>query len=357
ENLQGALIFCGNYNIKDMWRQSDELFSLPSYRTANEIINKINLSYNKYIKHNFLKLNQLNRIIIPLYSKGSKYALLHIVYKREKQKELVLNPIVFRIVDKIHVSIMGEIINMQKNNLFNESDYQNWSKDNSFKVLLNFNFPFLISHDTMFDAGLLLKEEIGKMLKSVEEIYGFYVFFNNNDTYAVISMPNYEVSSDFISHSLFKAFRNTKIYNSYISMSRAFKIIDNYDKNMEITKKMNNIGRKMYPHTHVFTFEKLGIHTILMDLSNDYYVMDYVNDVLKDIKKLDDELIKTLKVFLFNNQNISETGKILFLNRKTVTNRLNKIKKQTNLDLNNTEDIFILQFCIKLEDLKLNFPL
>src|SRR5699024_1721104 len=111
ENLQGALIFCGNYNIKDMWRQSDELFSLPSYRTANEIINKINLSYNKYIKHNFLKLNQLNRIIIPLYSKGSKYALLHIVYKREKQKELVLNPIVFRIVDKIHVSIMGEIIN------------------------------------------------------------------------------------------------------------------------------------------------------------------------------------------------------------------------------------------------------
>src|SRR5699024_7526285 len=284
ENLQGALIFCGNYNIKDMWRQSDELFSLPSYRTANEIINKINLSYNKYIKHNFLKLNQLNRIIIPLYSKGSKYALLHIVYKREKQKELVLNPIVFRIVDKIHVSIMGEIINMQKNNLFNESDYQNWSKDNSFKVLLNFNFPFLISHDTMFDAGLLLKEEIGKMLKSVEEIYGFYVFFNNNDTYAVISMPNYEVSSDFISHSLFKALRNTKIYNSYISMSRAFKIIDNYDKNMEITKKMNNIYRKIYTHSHVFTFEKLGIHTILMDLSNDYYVMDYVNDVLKILK-------------------------------------------------------------------------
>src|SRR5699024_5216170 len=271
---------------------------------ANEIINRINLEYNKYIKHNFLKLNQLNRIIIPLYSNGSKYSLLHIVYKREKQKELVLNPIVFRIVDKIHISIMGEIVNMQRNNLISKNNYLNWIQRNSFKILLNFNLPFLINYDTMFNPELLLKEEIGKMLESVEGVYDFYVFLNNNNTYAVISILNYGPSLDSISYNLFEALKKTKVYNSHIAMSRTYKSMDNCEKKLETTKKINEISRKIHPHTQIFTFEKLGIYTILLDLSNDYYVMDYVENILKDIKKLDDELVNTLRVYLFNNQNI-----------------------------------------------------
>src|SRR5699024_9681955 len=188
ENLHGALIFSGDYSIKDIWRRSNELFSLPNYKVANDIINRISLEYTKYIKHNYLRLDRLNRIIVPLYSKGSKYALLHVVYKREKQKELVLNPIIFRIVDKIHSSIMSEIVNIQRKSLLNKNNYLNWKQKKSSKLVLNISLPFIINYDTMFDPELLLKEEVGQMLKNTEGIDNFYVFLNNNDVYAIISL-------------------------------------------------------------------------------------------------------------------------------------------------------------------------
>src|SRR5699024_11373770 len=36
EDLQGALIFSSDYKIRDIWRNSDELFSLPSYGNKDE---------------------------------------------------------------------------------------------------------------------------------------------------------------------------------------------------------------------------------------------------------------------------------------------------------------------------------
>src|SRR5699024_6992041 len=241
EDLQGALIFSSDYKIRDIWRNSDELFSLTSYRNKDEILKRINLKFTKYIKHNYLNVTKLNRIIIPLYSKGSKYALLHIVYKRKKQKDLVLNPIIFRIVNKIHGSLLSEIVNMQTKYLKNKNKYVNWIKDNSFKLLLNFNLPYLMKHDSMFSSELLLKEEIGKIFEAIEDIKNYYIFLNNNDVHAIISISSDGLPLSSVSKDLLDALESSKIYNSYIAMSRVFKNLDEYEKKLEITKKMNRI--------------------------------------------------------------------------------------------------------------------
>ena len=52
----------------------------------------------------------------------------------------------------------------------------------------------------------------------------------------------------------------------------------------------------------------------------------------------DKEMIQTAEVFLENNLNVSETSRKLFLHRNTLTYRLDKIERQTGLDIRKFSD-------------------
>ena len=52
----------------------------------------------------------------------------------------------------------------------------------------------------------------------------------------------------------------------------------------------------------------------------------------------DKEMIQTAEVFLENNLNVSETSRKLFLHRNTLTYRLDKIERQTGLDIRRFSD-------------------
>ena len=49
-------------------------------------------------------------------------------------------------------------------------------------------------------------------------------------------------------------------------------------------------------------------------------------------------MIQTAEVFLENNLNVSETSRKLFLHRNTLTYRLDKIERQTGLDIRKFSD-------------------
>ena len=53
------------------------------------------------------------------------------------------------------------------------------------------------------------------------------------------------------------------------------------------------------------------------------------------VKRLDDELLRTIQSFFENNLNVSKTAEVLFIHRNTMVWRLEEIERRTGLDLQN----------------------
>lgn len=68
----------------------------------------------------------------------------------------------------------------------------------------------------------------------------------------------------------------------------------------------------------------------------------------KQLENLSFEMIETAKVFLENNQNISQAALKMYLHRNTLIQRLEKFRKETNYDLKKFEDAFIIYYFINL---------
>ena len=61
---------------------------------------------------------------------------------------------------------------------------------------------------------------------------------------------------------------------------------------------------------------------------------------------LDTETLSTINSFFENNLNVSETSRQLFIHRNTLVYRIEKLQKQTGLDIRNFDDA--LRFKISL---------
>ncbi|MBS4537422.1 helix-turn-helix domain-containing protein [Clostridium sp. D2Q-11] len=91
------------------------------------------------------------------------------------------------------------------------------------------------------------------------------------------------------------------------------------------------------PH-NIHRYDELLIYRILSKIS-----VDDMNDIVAEvynygIKSLDEEDIRTGIVFLSCDLNISEAARNLYIHRNTLIYRLDKIQKNTSLDLRNFED-------------------
>ena len=64
----------------------------------------------------------------------------------------------------------------------------------------------------------------------------------------------------------------------------------------------------------------------------------YLEEIDPDLIAQDEEMLFTVRKFLENDLNISETAKKLYINRNTLIYRLNKIQKDTGLDLRKFDD-------------------
>jgi len=91
------------------------------------------------------------------------------------------------------------------------------------------------------------------------------------------------------------------------------------------------------PH-NIHPYDELLLYRILSKIS-----VDDMNDIVAEvynygIKSLDEEDIRTGIVFLSCDLNISEAARNLYIHRNTLIYRLDKIQKNTSLDLRNFED-------------------
>ncbi|MFO7636163.1 MAG: helix-turn-helix domain-containing protein [Clostridia bacterium] len=118
----------------------------------------------------------------------------------------------------------------------------------------------------------------------------------------------------------------------------------------EIRKSYDNActaidsGMGFNQETSIFSYQSLGIGKLLYKLDAatlETYLKETID--ISQLDKIDDEIIKTLQKFFENNLNISETARQLYLHRNTLVYRIDKVLKNTGLDVRNFDDAVLFK--------------
>lgn len=99
------------------------------------------------------------------------------------------------------------------------------------------------------------------------------------------------------------------------------------------------VGRIFYMEEKIVPYGKLGIGRLIYQLPIPLckmYLSEVFGDRLPDT--FDEETVTTINKFFDNNLNISETARQMYIHRNTLVYRLEKLQRQTGLDIRVFED-------------------
>ena len=107
------------------------------------------------------------------------------------------------------------------------------------------------------------------------------------------------------------------------------------------------VGKIFYEEKYVINYNRLGIGRLIYQLPLSLCKM-YINEIFKDIKveDFDEETLNTVNKFFENNLNISETSRQLYIHRNTLVYRLDKLQKNTGLDVRTFDDAITFKIAL-----------
>ena len=112
-----------------------------------------------------------------------------------------------------------------------------------------------------------------------------------------------------------------------------------------------NVGRIFYQEKNVLAYNELGIGRLIYQLPISLCEM-FLKEVFsgKALEQLDEETLSTVNKFFENNLNISETARQLYVHRNTLVYRLEKLQRQTGLDVRVFEDALTFKIALMVSD-------
>lgn len=125
------------------------------------------------------------------------------------------------------------------------------------------------------------------------------------------------------------------------------------DSFKEAVETLHN-GRRMGQRTFIKWTDTKGVTELLRTVSpqklKEFYESTMKSLVLSS-KKEDEDLIKTLTVYLEHNGQIAETAKALFVHRNTVIYRLKKCEEKLQVNLKHADDIHKLRTALLVKEM------
>ena len=123
--------------------------------------------------------------------------------------------------------------------------------------------------------------------------------------------------------------------------------LKNVSKSFKEAMMALEVGRIFYNESRVAAYNNLGIGRLIYQLPENLchmYVEEIFGDNVPD--DLDDEMVGTINKFFENSLNISETSRQLFVHRNTLVYRIEKLQKQTGLDIRLFDDALTLKIAL-----------
>ncbi len=132
-----------------------------------------------------------------------------------------------------------------------------------------------------------------------------------------------------------------------IAIGSVVRDIKDIPRSYKEAKVALEVGRVFYEDRQVINYNWLGIGRLIYQLPESL-CRRYLDEIFKDSKiaDLDDEMLVTINKFFQNSLNISETSRQLFIHRNTLVYRLDKLQKNTGLDIRVFEDAITFKIAL-----------
>lgn len=336
-----------NYEIKGHFfiEGADETYTSTIQRGSwsMELISIANLSFKDGEKYKILETinSKVRRLFyrLTLHDKVIGYLVL-----LEKQKNQFVN-IDEMLLDHLCKSII-KILRLQSDEGQGFSQLNFWkalvnhtyarreiflSKASEFKIPLTYNYRVLLLSLAKYD-----NHEENHLHNSLKAILRNF-FFIVKENYVIVildkDLTEYMVTTlnEFLFQNQIYAILSSKIIDLY----ELDVIIDNLTKLFDYLIKVNDEYCLKYEEDN-----KLLVP--LFNAPTTDVILNYINEKILEIYNYDKtnntSLLETTYQYLLNNKSLSETSRIMFVHKNTVTYRLNRIKDLFDINFDNAEN-------------------
>lgn len=126
--------------------------------------------------------------------------------------------------------------------------------------------------------------------------------------------------------------------------------IDELRESYNEARRAIEVGRIFKPEESVYIYSRLILERFLMELPQD--ISAYYHGLLfnrKNQRLFNDEMLYTIEMFFKKDLNLSDTARQLYIHRNTLVYRLDKVQRQTGLDLRSFEDAITFKILMELK--------
>lgn len=144
-------------------------------------------------------------------------------------------------------------------------------------------------------------------------------------------------------------------YSVFIGAGGSTEILEDYYQSYEQARETLNVVKKRFKDRKVALFDEMGSYVLLRETKDSpavrMFLEKYLYPLLKYSEEKNADLFHTLRIYLQNHGNISQTANKLFIHRSTLLYRLEKIESLLGVDLNDPDHRFNLMLAARLYDL------
>lgn len=149
---------------------------------------------------------------------------------------------------------------------------------------------------------------------------------------------------------LYEKLKKAKM-KAHLGVSCVYKGIEGYRRGYHEAKQSLDLLLKLKPSSFVSHIDEWGLYRVLDHISPETRAF-YLNRFFQKRKRLNDELLHTLEVFLDSNLNVTQTADKLFIHRNTLLYRLDKIREEWGLNpkvFSDAVKLKLLLLCLKFD--------
>lgn len=339
-------------------------------------INRKNTRLPLFQKTSMLESRQQKRLITPIMVQKKIIGYCSFVYFNElKEKDCRDFQLIERVSNAMSLILLNEKTSYEaleeiKGNLLEQilvGDYDSKNEiiNRGRYMGIDFKAPYYVAVIDNKEKGLKEKEiqkDNEQLLETIAkylDIQGLKALIGKYANRIVMYIPETIVEKNDVRNLINKIYGHIRdtypLYKYKIGLST----ISNEIEELKVTLERAIIALRMSNKRDVVTYSELGILGVLINSKNVESIKEMADKELGPIFKADkgknNELLKTLYVFLSNAGNLHQTMDDLSLSMSGLTYRKNKIEKLINKDLRDPSQsyqlLLILDSLIALEKL------
>ncbi len=135
-----------------------------------------------------------------------------------------------------------------------------------------------------------------------------------------------------------------------VGIGRSCHTMDELRESYAEARRAIEVGRIFQPEDSIYMFNRLILERFLMELPTEltsrYHALLFNR---KTQRLFNEEMLYTIDMFFKKDLNLSDTARQLYIHRNTLVYRLDKVQRQTGLDLRSFEDAVTFKILMELK--------